>query len=667
MIPRTRIRNIGISAHIDSGKTTLSERILFYTGRIHAMEEVHAGGATLDWTPLEIEHGITISSAATSCVWQDTHINLIDTPGHVDFTIEVERALRVLDGAVMVLCAVAGVQSQSVTVDRQMKRYDVPRIAFINKMDRLGANPFQVLQGMVNRLGLNPVLLQYPIGSGGDFQGVIDLITMEAHYYQGDMGTDVVKKAIPDILLEEAQQGREKMLDTLSLYSEEMTQLLIDEQNISEKLVWKTIRQGTLNLEITPVLLGSAFKNKGVQDLLDAVTLYLPSPLDREAVETQEGTIIYPQVEGNLVALAFKLTMESFGQLTYIRIYSGKLKPGDKLYNSRTGEKVQIGRILKMHANKREEIAVAIAGDIVALNGVECASGDTLCSEKPFVSLESMFIPEPVVTLAISPKKQQDAERLSRALNRFGKEDPTFKVTTDPQSGETLISGMGELHLDIYLERIKREYQTQVYIGEPAVAYKEAIANLAEFDFKFKKQTGGPGQYGHVTGYIEPSDQPFIFDNHVVGGAIPKEYIPSCEKGFQEAMNSGFLEGYPVTGVRVVLTGGSFHPTDSSEFSFKIAAYKAFKEAYEKAKPYLLEPIMLVEVETPLDMVGKVQGNLSARGGLILGSQVSANTSVISAEVPLAKMFKYAGNLRTISSGMANFSMQFACYRRKLT
>ncbi|MCF2152067.1 elongation factor G [Desmonostoc muscorum LEGE 12446] len=666
MIPRTRIRNIGISAHIDSGKTTLSERILFYTGRIHAIEEVRGGGkgATMDFMPEEKLHGITITSAATTCQWHDTQINLIDTPGHVDFTIEVERALRVLDGAVMVLCAVAGVQSQSITVDRQMKRYRVPRLAFINKMDRTGADPFRVVQGIRDRLQLNAILLQYPIGSEDQFQGVIDLIEMTADYFEGENGENWLFKPIPESLRDEAQQARERLLDALSLFSEPMTEMLLAGEEIPKELIWETIRQATLSLEFTPVLLGSAFKNKGVQNLLDAVTLYLPSPIDREVVKTAESISVYPNLDASLVALAFKLTVESFGQLTYTRIYSGTLKPGDTVYNSRTEQRVQIGRLVRMHANKREELKVAVAGDIVALLGVDCASGDTLCSGEPLVSLEKMFVPEPVITLAITPKKQEDSDRLSKALNRFQREDPTFRLSIDPESGSTLISGMGELHLEIYLERIQREYNAEVYVGTPAVAYRETIRQQATFDYRFKKQSGGPGQYAHITGWIEPTDESFIFENRVVGGAIPKEYIPACEKGFREAMESGELEGYPVTGVKVVLDGGSYHPIDSSELAFRSASHQAIEGAIAKAKPYILEPIMLVEVETPNEFMGRVQGDLSSRRGLLLGSETMQGYTVIRAEVPLARMFGYSTELRSLTSGMATFSMEFACYRQ---
>ena len=666
MIPRERIRNIGISAHIDSGKTTLSERILFYTGRIHAMEEVRGGGrgATMDFMPEEKIHGITITSAATTCHWRDSQINLIDTPGHVDFTIEVERSLRVLDGAIMLLCAVAGVQSQSITVDRQMKRYRVPRLAFINKMDRVGADPFRVLQAMQERLGLNVVLLQYPIGKEHDFQGVIDLVEMNANYYGGENGENWEKKPIPQELLAPAQQAREKMLDTLSLFSEPMTEMLLEGQEVPKEVIWDTIRRATLSLEIAPVLLGSAFKNKGVQNLLDAIALYLPSPVDREVVKTAEGVSLNSDPDAPLVAVAFKLTVESFGQLTYTRIYSGTLKSGDTVYNSRTGKRVHIGRLVRMHANKREELEVAVAGDIIALVGVDFASGDTLCGAEPLVSLEGMFVPEPVITLAIIPQNHEDEEKLSKALHRFQREDPTFKVSVDPESGSTLISGMGELHLEIYLERIKREYNAEVYVGEPAVAYRETISARANFDYILKKQSGGSGQYAHVTGWIEPIEEGFEFVTRVTGGAIPKEYIPACQKGFQSAMGSGQIAGYPVTGVKVVLEGGSHHAYDSSELAFRAAAHQAFEKAFAHAKPYMLEPIMLLEVETPNEYLGKVQGDIASRRGVLLGSETMLHYSIIRAEVPLATMFRYSTDLRSLTAGMATSSMEFACYRQ---
>ncbi len=670
MIPLENIRNIGISAHIDSGKTTLSERILYYTGKIHKIGEVHDSGvgATMDFMELEHEKGITITSAATTCFWHDTQINLIDTPGHVDFTIEVERSLRVLDGAIMVLCGVAGVQSQSITVDRQMKRYRIPRIAFINKLDRVGANPFRVVQALRDKLGLNAVLLQYPIGIEDKFEGVIDLIEMTASYFAGEKGEEHLILPIPENLRVEAQEAREKMLDRLSMFSEPMMEKLVEEEEVPKEMIWETIREATLSLELTPVLMGSAYKNKGVQNLLDAVALYLPSPADREVVKafdvkTNEPVDVYADPDSPLVALAFKITDEETGQLTYTRIYSGTLRKGNTVYNTRTGRRLKIGRFVRMHANRREEIAEATAGNIVALLGVDCASGDTFCSEGTNLSLEGMFVPEPVITLAVTPKHQDDADRMSRALNRFVREDPTFHVSVDPESKQTLISGMGELHLDIYIERMKREYHTEVYVGKPAVAYRETISQAAKFDYTFKKQTGGAGDFAHVMGRIEPCDEPFVFVNRVTGGAIPTQFIPSCEKGFRDALNSGLLMGYPVTGVKVILEGGSFHPVDSSELAFRVAAKEGFQQAFSKAKPIVLEPIMVVEVETPNDYVGRIQGDLSSRRGLVLGSQTMEGYAVIRAEVPLKEMFGYSTDLRSLTSGQANFTMEFATYR----
>jgi elongation factor G len=667
MIPRTRIRNIGISAHIDSGKTTLSERILYYTGKIYKIGEVRGGSnlATLDYMELEQQKGITITSAATSCVWNDTQINLIDTPGHVDFTIEVERALRVLDGAIMVLCAVAGVQSQSITVDRQMKRYRVPRIAFINKMDRTGANPFRVVRSLREKLGLNPVLLQYPIGSENKFEGVIDLIEMTANYFAGEKGEIRVIESIPEHLRDEAKEAREKMLDQLSMFSEPMMEMLLESKEIPKEMIWETLRRATLSLQLTPVLIGSAFKNKGVQNLLDAVALYLPSPVDREvvkaiAIATNEPIHVYPDTEAALVALAFKIAKDEYGQLTYTRIYSGTLRQGQRIYNTRTNQRVLVSQIVRMHANKREEVESALAGDIVALLGVECASGDTFCSEGTNLSLEGIFVPEPVMTLAIAPKKREDADQMSKALNRFTREDPTFRVSIDPESKETLISGMGELHLEIYIERMKREYNAEVNVGAPAVAYRETITQSATFDYRLKKQGGGPGQYAHVVGRIEPCEEPFAFENRVVGGAIPREFIPACEKGFREAIASGHLIGYPMVGVKAMLEAGSYHAIDSSEMAFRTAASLALKQAFAKATPVILEPIMLVEVETPNEFVGRVQGDLSSRRGVLLGSETMENYAVIRAEVPFVEMFGYSAQLRSLSSGQANFSMEFA-------
>ncbi|MBF2020092.1 MAG: elongation factor G [Hydrococcus sp. C42_A2020_068] len=671
MIPRQNVRNIGISAHIDAGKTTISERILFYTGKIHKIHEVKEGdgeGATMDYMDLEREKGITITSAAITCFWRDTQINLIDTPGHVDFTIEVERSLRVLDGAIMVLDGVAGVQSQSYTVDRQMKRYRVPRIAFINKLDRIGANSFRVVEAMQEKLGLNTIVLQYPIGSENGFEGVIDLIEMRANYYEGENGEHRVSRAIPEHLKAEAQAAREKLLDRISILSEEMTGKLLAEEEVPKQLIWDTIRQGTLSLGFTPVLMGSAIKNKGIQDLLDAIALYLPSPMEREAiaatdVSTNEQVKVYPEADAPVVALAFKLIEDEFGQLTYIRLYSGTLKQGDRLYNSRTRKQVRVSRLVRIEVDKRQELESATVGEIVGLIGIDCASGDTLCSPGTNLSLEGIFVPEPVITIAITPKSQEDVDRLSKALHRFAKEDPTLRVSSDPESNKTLLSGMGELHLEIYLERMKREYRAEVYVGAPAVAYRETITKVAKFDYTLKKQTGGAGQYAHVIGRLEPCQEPFLFENRVVGGAIPTQFIPACEQGFRDALRTGWLKGYPIVNVKVILEGGSFHPIDSSEMAFRFAAREGFEQGFAKAKPTILEPMMLLEVETPSEFVGKIQGKLLARRALLLGSETRDHYAVFRAEVPMAEMFGYSTELRSLSQGMATFSMEFAEYR----
>ncbi|MCX7592833.1 MAG: elongation factor G [Fischerella sp.] len=670
MIPHSNIRNIGISAHIDAGKTTLSERILFYTGKIHKMEEVggDGDGATMDYMELEREKGITITSAAITCYWNDTQINLIDTPGHVDFTIEVERSLRVLDGAIMVLDGVAGVQSQTYTVDRQMKRYSVPRIAFINKLDRVGANPFRVVEALREKLSLNPVVLQYPIGLEDRFEGVIDLIEMTANYFEGKNGEQRVKKPIPAELQAQALSSREKLLDQISIHSEEMMTKLLSGEEVPAQMIWDTIRQGTLNLEFTPVLMGSALKNKGVQNLLDAIALYLPSPLERQVVtatdvSTEKKVKVYPDPAAPVVAFAFKLIDSEFGQLTYTRLYSGTLKSGDRLYNSRTKKQVRVNRLARIEVDKRQEVEFATAGDIVGLIGVECASGDTLCSPGTNLSLEGIFVPEPVMTIAITPKSQEDVDRISKALHRFAREDPTLHVSTDPESHKTLMSGMGELHLEIYLERMKREYHAEVYVGAPAVAYRETITQPATFDYTFKKQTGGAGQYAHVIGRIEPCEEAFVFENRVVGGVIPTQFIPACEQGFRDALKTGWLKGYPIIGVKVILEGGSHHPIDSSEIAFRVAARQGFEEAFAQAQPTLLEPMMLLEVETPSQFLGRIQGKLLSRRALLLGSQTRDNDVVIRAEVPLAEMFGYSTELRSLSQGMATFSMEFAEYR----
>ncbi len=670
MICCQKLRNIGISAHIDAGKTTISERILFYTGKIHQMHEVKGDedGATMDYMELEKEKGITITSAATTCFWHDTQINLIDTPGHVDFSIEVERSLRVLDGAIMVLCGVAGVQSQSFTVDRQMKRYRIPRIAFVNKLDRLGANPFRVVEALKEKLGLNPLLLQYPIGAEDRFEGVIDLIEMKANYYEGENGEQLVSKPIPEHLQLEAQTAREELLERVSILSEEMMEQILAESEIPPQLIWDTIRQGTLSLEFTPVLLGSALKNKGIQNLLDAVSLYLPSPVERELVtatniSTKEEVKVNPQPDSPVVALAFKLIDDEFGQLTYTRIYSGTLNQGDRLINTRTQQKLRVRRLVRIEVDKRQELESATVGEIVGLMGIECASGDTLCSLGTNLALEGILTPDPVMTLAITPQNQEDSDRITKALNHFVKEDPTLHITTDPESNKTLISGMGELHLDIYLERMKREYHAEAYIGAPAVAYRETITQAATFDYTVQQQIGKTEQYAQVRGRIELYSERFLFEDRVKKKEIPTQFISACEQGFRDAVNTGWLKGYPIKGVKVILEGGAFDSTHSSEIAFRIAARNGFEQGFAAAKPTILEPMMFLEVETPSEFLGKIQGKLISRRALLLGSSTRDNFEILRAEVPLAEMFGYSTELRSLSQGMATFSMEFAEYR----
>ncbi|MEJ2032441.1 MAG: elongation factor G [Deltaproteobacteria bacterium] len=666
-----KIRNIGISAHIDSGKTTLTERILFYTQRIHAIHEVRGKdgvGAKMDSMELERERGITIQSAATYCTWKGHNINIIDTPGHVDFTIEVERALRVLDGAVLILCSVGGVQSQSITVNRQMERYKVPRIAFVNKCDRTGANPYRVANQLREKLGLNAVMLQIPIGLEGDLKGVVDLVSMKALYFEGENGETIHEVEIPDSLRDEAESKREELLDATSMFSDELMEAVL-EGSPTEEMIRAAIRTGTLNLEFTPVLMGSAYKNKGVQTLLDAVNLYLPSPEEVKTIaldlrNEEEEVTLTSNLTAPLVALAFKLEDGRYGQLTYIRIYQGSMKKGDTIINSRDGKKVKIGRMVRMHADEMEEIEKADAGDIIALFGIDCASGDTFTSGDISYSMTSMHIPAPVISLAIIPKDNKAQVNMSKALNRFTKEDPTFRTYVDHETNETIISGMGELHLDVYVERMKREYKAEVEVGQPQVAYREAITARADFNYTHKKQTGGAGQFGRVAGYMEPLDEgEYEFVDEIVGGAIPREYIPSCDKGFQKSMEKGQLAEAPVTGVRVVINDGSFHPVDSSDMAFQQAAVGAFKEAYRKASPVLMEPIMKVAVEGPSEFQGAIMGSINQRRGIIVGTFEEGNYTVVEAEVPLAEMFGYSTNLRSLTQGKAEFTMEFATYR----
>ena len=668
-----KVRNIGISAHIDSGKTTLTERILFYTQRIHSIHEVRGKdgvGATMDSMELEKERGITIQSAATYCSWKDHDVNIIDTPGHVDFTIEVERALRVLDGAVLILCSVGGVQSQSITVNRQMTRYRVPRIAFINKCDRTGANPGRVTQQLRDKLNLNAIMIQMPIGLESDLEGVVDLVVMKAVYFEGDQGETLRYAEIPEHLQAEADEKREELLDAISMYSDELMEVMLEEGTPSEEMVRNAIRKGTLSLEFTPVMIGSAYKNKGVQILLDAVNEYLPCPTDVENTaldlnndETEQFVTNNP--DDPLVALAFKLEDGRYGQLTYVRTYQGTLKKGSTIINTRTGKKVKVGRLVRMHADQMEEIEEAGSGDIIALFGVDCASGDTFCDDSINVSMSSMHVPAPVISLAIKPIDNKAQVNMSKALNRFGKEDPTFKTFVDHETNETIISGMGELHLEVYIERMKREYKAEVEIGAPRVAYRETINQRAEFNYTHKKQTGGSGQFGRVGGYMEPMEEgEYEFVDKIVGGVIPREYISSCDKGFRKSMDKGTLTGSPITGVRCVINDGSYHNVDSSDVAFQLASVGAFKEGFSKANPVIKEPIMKVAVEGPSEFQGAIMGSINQRRGVIVGTFEEGTYTVVEADVPLAEMFGYSTVLRSLTQGKAEFTMEFASYKQ---
>jgi len=674
MADLSKVRNIGISAHIDSGKTTLSERILFYTGKIHAIHEVRGKdgvGAKMDSMDLEREKGITIQSAATYCEWGDYNINLIDTPGHVDFTVEVERALRVLDGAVLVLCSVAGVQSQSITVDRQMRRYSVPRLAFINKCDRSGANPDRVMAQLAEKLQHNPAFVSYPIGLEDKLEGVIDIVEMKAIYFDGEGGSVVRKEDIPAHMTDKAKELRHRLIEVAADFDDSlMEKFLMDEEPTQAELM-EAIRKGTLTMNMTPVFCGSAYKNKGVQTLLDGVTSFLPAPFDinNEALDqdkNEEKVTLESKSDKPLVMLAFKLEDGRYGQLTYMRIYQGSVKKGDFIYNVSNNKKIKVPRLVRMHSSDMHDIEEAHAGDIVALFGVDCASGDTFTDGTVNYSMTSMFVPEPVIELAVAPKDKTGQVNFSKALNRFTKEDPTFRVSRDEESGETIIKGMGELHLDIYIERIKREYGTEVIVGRPKVAFREAIGQRAEFNYTHKKQTGGSGQFGRVGGFIEPlpldAVETYEFVDDIVGGVIPKEYISSCNKGFQEAMQEGTVIGQKIVGVRVTINDGATHPVDSSEQAFKTASLMAFREAYSKAKPIVLEPIMKLEVSAPEEFQGTVIGQINQRRGLIIGTESDAGYVTIESEVPLSEMFGYSTDLRSVTQGKGEFSMEFAKY-----
>jgi elongation factor G len=665
-------RNIGISAHIDSGKTTLSERILFYAGRIHRIHEVHDEGATMDYMELEKERGITITSAATSIDWNGSMINLIDTPGHVDFTVEVERSLRVLDGAILVLCAVGGVQAQSITVDRQMRRYHVPRLGFINKMDRQGADAYKVAKQLKDKLGCDAVLMQIPIGREAGFQGVIDLITQKASYFDGENGEIVRTEEIPAELAAEADTARKQMLESLSMYSDELLELLLGEEPVPVGLVYRVVKEATLSQQMTPLFVGSAYRNKGVQLLLDAVVRFLPSPLECEVKamahgDTEKNVVLAADPALPTVAMAFKAVEDPYGALTFMRIYQGRFVKGGSYYNQRTGRKERFGRIVRMHADQREDIDEATAGDIVAVLGVDCACGDTYASQYPYCTLQSMFVPEPVIKMAIEAVARDGSDRLARALQRFRREDPTLRISTDEETGETIIAGMGELHLEVYVERIRREYRVEVKVSPPRVNYREAPTRAIEFDQRHKKQTGGAGQFAHIVGHMEvlpdDSEETFVFEDEVVGGRVPKQYIPAVEKGFRKGVVKGPIAGFPVVNLKVVLEDGSYHDVDSSDMAFQICAQAAMREAFPRTRPALLEPVMKIEIECPSPFQGQVVGDLTSRRGLVLATTADGPNTRIEGEVPLATTFGYSTDLRSMTQGQGTFTMEFARYK----
>jgi elongation factor G len=636
---------------------------------MHEVKGKDGVGATMDSMELERERGITISSAATHVSWGDHAINIIDTPGHVDFTIEVERSLRVLDGAVLVLCAVGGVQSQTITVDRQLRRYKVPCIAFVNKLDRVGADPVKVKNQLIEKLGRNAVLMQAPIGLEDKHQGIIDLVTMEAVYFDGIQGESVRREAIPEKLKAEARNLRRVMLDAVSMFSDELSEAILEGRETPE-LIIEAARRGTLTRELMPILIGSAYKNKGVQLLLDAVVRFLPNPAEVENIafdlDNQEKEVILSSdPEADALALAFKLEEGSYGQLTYIRVYQGRIQKGAELQNTRSGKTIRVGRLIRMHADSMEEIEGAAAGDIAALFGIDCYSGDTFVKPGLNLAMSSIYVPEPVISLALFPAEKKSSDNISKALKRFTKEDPTFRTHVDPESKQTIIQGMGELHLDVYIERMKREYQVAVRTGMPQVAYRESIAQRTEFDYTHKKQTGGAGQFARVSGFIEPtSEKPYEFVNQVRGGRIPREFIPACDKGFQASLKKGRLIGYPITGIKVTVSDGQAHEVDSSDLAFQAAAQGAFWQAYANAKPYALEPIMRLSVEGPAEFLGNIFASINQRRGIIISSVEDGTFARVDAEVPLSEMFGYSTVLRSLTQGKAEFSMEFLRYAR---
>jgi elongation factor G len=671
--PLEKTRNIGIMAHIDAGKTTTTERILYYTGRTYKIGEVHEGAATMDWMEQEQERGITITSAATTCEWADHRINILDTPGHVDFTVEVERSLRVLDGAIALFDSVAGVEPQSETVWRQADKYKVPRIAYINKMDRIGADFDKGVQTMIVRLGAHPVPIQLPIGSESNFRGVVDLVTMKAIVYKDELGKEQDVVDVPAELADEAEHAREHLLEEVSHYDDGLVDLILEEAEITPQRLKQAIRKATLEIKMTPVLCGSSFKNKGVQPLLDAVLDYLPSPLDVPAVEgivpgSDDGEVVRREASDSepFAALAFKIMADPFvGKLTYFRVYSGRLESGSRILNVSTGRTERVGRILMMHANEREEVSEVYAGDIAAAVGIkQIVTGDTLCAPDKPIRLETIEFPEPVIKVAVEPKTKSDQEKMSIALGRLAEEDPTFQVATNEETGQTEISGMGELHLEVLVDRMKREFNVEANVGRPQVSYRETIRGEArKIEGKFVRQTGGSGQYGVVYIDVEPAPgEGFDFVNKIKGGSVPSEFIPAIEKGVEEAMESGVRAGYPMVDVRVTLVDGKYHEVDSSEIAFKVAGSLAFQEAAKRAKPVLLEPVFKVEVVTPEEFMGDVIGDLNRRRGQVHGMEPRGNAQVVTAHVPLSEMFGYATDVRSMSQGRATYTMQFDRY-----
>ncbi len=671
---KKNVRNIGIMAHIDAGKTTTTERILFYTGRLHRMGEVHDGAATMDWMDQEKERGITITSAATTAHWKNSEINIIDTPGHVDFTVEVERSLRVLDGAVALFCAVGGVEPQSETVWRQADKYHVPRIAFVNKMDRIGADFYNVLDMMRNRLGANPVPMQIPMGEGDLFTGLVDLVEMKSVIYnESTFGSQFEEGEVPKGLIEKANKYRTDIIEAVADYDDALMEKYLEGEEISKDELKQAIRKATLDIKIIPVFVGSAFKNKGVQRLLDGIIDYLPSPLDNGSVtgispKTEKQVVRHPSDDDPFSALAFKVMVDPYvGRLTFVRVYSGRLKSGSYVYNTISDKKERVGRILRMHANHREDIDAVVAGDIVAIVGLkDTRTGDTLCDESNHIILESMNFPEPVISVAVEPKTKADQDKLSQSLIKLSDEDPTFHVKTDEETGQTIISGMGELHLEIIVDRLLREFKVGANVGRPQVAYKETITRMVEAEGKFVRQSGGRGQYGHVVIEAEPNEpgKGFEFEDKIVGGVIPREYIPAVKQGIEGALKNGVIAGYPIEDVKVRLFDGSFHDVDSSEMAFKVAGSMAMQEAARRANPALLEPVFSIEVVVPEEYLGDVIGDLNSRRGKISGILPRKDAQVVNGMVPLSEMFGYATVLRSVTQGRAIYSMQFSHYEK---